>query len=257
MNARIRTAAKTRRRVTLCLLAGAALAASAVPAAAADGGQTRIVTAGNRDADAPIVANLEKRFPAASEIFVNCPDGNRITLEPSIGEEPPVSKGPGFQCEYRMEIEGEVVNGQDEVGIKRGQPTTYFLAGEGAPARAPDSWQSCVYHHKTFREEITGRIVSLRGTNCGFSSRHRVEEIELLGIANLSRGEFESKKVPSRFGVGNRGGKAESEVGFVVERFDCTSRTRPIGGDRVRVSVVCGTRFGDGIKLRFDEPAPG
>ena len=212
----------------------AALAAS--PASAAT------TTAGNPTADAPVVASLEAKF-AATEIFANCADKIEIMEEPGEPENTP--GGPGYQCEYRVAVGGEVVKGQDEVVADPKQANHYLLVNTAVEGRAPSAARTCVLGRGS---GLLAHRALLRGSACGSFTRNVVGEIEDRAFHAGFHGEPVPKRLPAHFVVGDSG---EDEVGFVVNRFRCQGRTRSFGTPGLRWTATCLTQFGDGIKVSF------
>jgi hypothetical protein len=232
--------------VALLLLGAACLAAGA-------GAAPGVTAAGVKEADAPILVEIGEKAPAATQVFVNCPKGNGIGIEPYPGEEEPeIPSGPGYQCEFRYLSEGNVVKGQDEVENHPLHTDEYLLVNVAVLSTAPPTWMSCPtgFSH--------GKLSS-KGTECGIYTEGIAEEIEEAALAERGSGrhiEVLPRLLPSRFSVGDARGKQGLEVGFVTERYECHAHARRISRNRQHDSGGCSTRFGDAIKFSFDTEAP-
>jgi hypothetical protein len=204
--------------------------------------------AGNRAADAPVVADLEGTYPEASEAFANCAIAAEMEADPN--EEFP--GGPGYQCEFRVEVEGTVVKGQDEVVADPEREHHYLLTNVAVEGKAPDRWHSCAFGAAGIAK-ISAQKVLVRGSDCGFSTHLAFEEIRGLAYGFAARGDrLVAKLFPTSFVVGD----TQEEAGFVVDRYRCHGRNQPLGPARMHQSASCVTRFGDAIRISFDQPRP-
>jgi hypothetical protein len=222
--------------------------APALASAVAPAGPT---TEGVKAADAPIVAELGEKWPAAAEVFVNCPKADRIGIEPEPGEEEPIPYGFGYQCELRYLLEGKVVKGQDEVEEEPAHSGAYVLVNISDQWTAPVGWRLCGGgdEHPYVRGTVRGKVF-LRGEECGYFSSGLVEAIEDQSYEERGR-KLLTAAVPPTFSIGD---EEEDEVGFQTERFLCHATTHRAAHGRFRHAVKCADPFGDGVKMTFESP---
>jgi hypothetical protein len=205
-------------------------------------------TAGNRAADVPILADIEKTYPSATEVFVNC--AIAVEMSPDPNEEFP--GGPGYQCEFRVVSAGQVIKGQDEVVADPEREHHYLLTNVAVEEKGPDRWRSCGFE-ATGIPKASALKVLVRGSSCGSLAYSAFEEIRGLIYGFAAHGDrLVPMLLPSRFAVGD----TDEDAGFLVNRFRCRGRNQFIGRARMKQSATCATKFGDAIEVSLEQPRP-
>jgi hypothetical protein len=182
---------------------------------------------------APLREHIERRYPSAHSVFLNCPANNTL--------------GEGLACEFRFLLGRRVVKGvgsvqPEEEGRVR---TAWWLVGFRAQAPAPRRWRRCSIHHHGSESSSPVRL-SGYGTDCG-EARELARRIAAFDVSQ------HNLRLPRHF---TEGEFQTNTLGFVVARYRCSGRVQvrqgnpnPYGHE----TAQCRTRFGDKFIYVFDQ----
>ena len=215
-------------------LAMAVLLATLVPTAGA-------TILGSQRAGRLVVHQINRRFPAATQVFVNCPPGNDLPpAEDKHGDEH-VATG----CEFRFVVGARAIKGEAAAGeIQDQSGIQYFLADFQTGAPAPLAPRRC---RPAPPPEERHLKVTVRGETCEGAE-------EIVGELGAYARDDKNYRIPGHLSIGEDNGL---EDGFVTRLYQCRGRSYRAGGGgarpHIREVATCRTRLGDQIEYWADQ----